>query len=260
MAAVSNVVRKTSGTSASTKNTGHIKTKNVTRIFNAANDNSPYAKDTSKNVVSNVAMLHYADNDNDEYVPAPGTRDISKVQRETKPSSPISKAKAITQKVGALRKAQNEDRLNVAKLAEVRNLTENVVDVAKAGSAAWFIVGITWELYLVQLIGAGISINGIIALYAIENTALGYLNFFGLASSFTSNFLYVGMAVTLAMGIFTLILSIAVLMTRRVNMLRSYSLLIIAVCLPLYLAPGFNLIPWYWLWLLYVVKSQVDKN
>lgn len=262
MAGISNVVRKTSEASVPSKSTSKAKTntKNVTRVFSAANDNSPYAGDTSKNEVSNVARLHYADNDNDEYTPAPGTRDISKVQRETRPSKPISKAKAIKQKISAFRKAQNDNRLSVAKLKQVKSLADDVVDVANAGSAAWFIVGVTWELYLVQLIGAGIAINGIIALYAIENTALGYINFFGLASSFTSNFLYAGIAVTLAMGILTLILSIAILALRRVNMMRSYSLLIMALCLPMYVAPGFNLVPWYWLWLLYVVKSQVDKK
>lgn len=152
----------------------------------------------------------------------------------------------------------NSKRLQSAKSAPIKEIVGKTMDVATAATAAWTIVGATWILYMVQLVFSLLSLIGMASLITIDDSWLQTLDITGWSSDVVGLMTYIGMGVCGVMGIFTLIIAIMLFILRRVSILRSYSIIVMAVCFALNFAPGASFIPWIWLWCLYVVKSQAD--
>lgn len=147
---------------------------------------------------------------------------------------------------------------NNKSLGGIKNYAVKGERVIKATSATWFIIGITWILYVVQFIFAILSLIGMASLLAYDSSLVDYLDFFDFASDGGEMVMYTGMFISFAMGILTFIVALAIFVSRRVDSGRSLSIFVAALCFSSYAVPGLNLIPWAWLWCLYVVKSQID--
>lgn len=184
---------------------------------------------------------------------------ITNVQRLNRPANDNS---ALGTSVITRRKfsrVSNDSRLKPASFSQVKQVATNASDTAMAASAAWFIVGTTWILYLVQFVFAVVSLAGLAGIVAVEDGWVGYLNVFGLLSDTAENTAYLGMGITTVMGIFTLIIAIAIFLFRGVDIAKGHSVPLMAICFALNAVPGTSLVPWIWLWCLYVVKSQINK-
>jgi hypothetical protein len=155
--------------------------------------------------------------------------------------------------------AGNDNRRPVSFADQTQKVTAKVTAVANATSATWFIMGLTWILYLIQLVFSVMALVGLGAVIAVEETIVNSVDFFGLLSGTGEIFFYVGMGMTLLVGVMTFLIAVMVFMFRGVVMARSASTLVAAVCFALYLFPGFSLVPWAWLWCFYVVKTQVSQ-
>lgn len=240
---ITNVVRKTGGKPTPKSNA----------VSSAANDN--------RAGFQNVKRELQAANDN-QSPERPYSYGISKVNKawrqENSPSS--FNSKVTRGAVSRLLRPQNNNRLQSAKVAPVKEVASTAVDVANAASAAWFIVGTTWIFYMVQFVAGVISLVGLLGLIAIQESWLSYADFFGFFSGMGEAATYTGMVICAAMGVFTLILAIIVFKFRGVAIARSHSVPLMALCFALNVAPGFNLFPWFWVWCLFVVKSQVGKG
>lgn len=145
-------------------------------------------------------------------------------------------------------------------LAQAQAIAGKATDVANAASAAWFVIGTTWILYMVQLVFSVLSLIGLVTLISVDGSWLGYVDFMNMLSGTAEDITYIGMAITATMGIFTMILAIMVFTFRGVNIGKGYSLPILGVCFALNATPGTSLVPWIWAWCLYVVKSQINNK
>ena len=184
---------------------------------------------------------------------------VSNAQRINRPANNNTEQRLPTNPSKRPKRTTNDHHLKSARMAQVKEVASKAVNVANAGSAAWFIVGMTWILYVVQFVFAILSLIGFSALFAAEESWLGYVDVLGLFSDTAGMMLFVGMGMTAAMGILTLIIAIALFIFRGVKINRGISGIIMAVCFAFNIVPGFNLAPWIWVWCLYVVKSQINK-
>lgn len=133
----------------------------------------------------------------------------------------------------------------------------NVLATARAVRATWIIIGITGIWYPLQFYFFIISLLGLGGLIAVDTTVLGWFDFFGIFSGGAFGVYLLGMAVNSSLAILGFIIANGVFIISRVNCWnKSFSLIIAAVCLALSFIPILSFIPWLWLWLLYVTKSQ----
>lgn len=138
---------------------------------------------------------------------------------------------------------------------------EKGMAVANATAATWTIIGGTSFMYPIQLAFALLQVLGFFGLVALEESFLDYIDFFDFGTEAAERMFYISVAVLFVLGLVTLFTAIAVYTIRGVKMMGDgVGLIITAVCLALYVIPVFSLVPWMWLWCLYVVKSQVDKK
>lgn len=186
-------------------------------------------------------------------------QNISNVQRLNRPANENTEQRLPTNSPQRSIRASNDHKLKSASMSQVKEVASKAVDVANAGSAAWFIVGITWIFYMIQFVFALMSLIGISSMVAVGESWIGYVDFLGLLSDTSQDIAFIGMGVTAVMGIFTLIVAIAIFLFRRVEIGHSYSVPIMAVCFALNTVPAASLVPWIWVWCLYVVKSQINK-
>jgi len=184
---------------------------------------------------------------------------VSNVQRINRPANNNTEQRLPTNPSKRPKRATNDHHLKSARMAQVKEVAGKAVNVANAGSAAWVIVGVTWIFYMVQFVFALLSLMGISAMIAAGESWVGYADFFGILSDTAEVSTYAGMAITIAMGIFTLIVAIAIFLFRGVDIGRSYSVPLMAICFALNALPVTSLAPWIWVWCLYVVKSQINK-
>lgn len=148
----------------------------------------------------------------------------------------------------------------LSRTAGVSPAIEKGVAVAMAGAAMWAIIGGTSIIYPVQLVFALLQIIGLFGLIALEESYLDYIDIFDFGTEAAELMFYVSVAVLFVLGLSTLLIAISVFTVRRVKMMGSgVGIIFAAVCLALYTLPIFSLVPWIWLWCLYVVKSQADK-
>ncbi len=184
---------------------------------------------------------------------------VSNVQRLYRPVNNNAQRLPTNSSQRSIR-ASNDHRLKPANMSRVKEVASKAVDITNAASAAWFIIGVTWILYMIQFVFALMSLIGISAMIAVGESWVGYIDFMDLFSGTAQSMAFVGMGMTAVMGIFTLIASIAIFMFRGVDINKSYSVPIMALCFALNTVPAASLVPWIWVWCLYVVKSQVNKQ
>lgn len=184
---------------------------------------------------------------------------ITNVQRLNRPANDNAVLRASNPTGRKFTRASNDNKLKPARLSQVKEVANKASDVAKAASAAWFIVGMTWILYMIQFVFAAVSLVGLSGLAVLDDGWAGYADVFGLLSDTAEITTYVGMGITTVMGIFTLIMAIAIFLFRRVDIAKGHSVPLMAVCFALNAVPGTNIVPWVWVWCLYVVKSQINK-
>jgi hypothetical protein len=153
----------------------------------------------------------------------------------------------------------NDNRPSKNLVGQTREIATKVVATANATSATWLIIGLTWILYLIQLVFAAISLIGLGAVMAFGGSWLDFVDFLDLLSEGSELFFYLGIGMTLVVGVLTFLFAILVFMFRGVVITKSLSIIVAAVCFSLYLAPGVNLVPWAWIWCLYVVKTQSTR-
>lgn len=127
--------------------------------------------------------------------------------------------------------------------------------ITRASTALLTIVAWTSFLYLIQFISASFAILSVGSLIMFEATGISYIDF-GLLTNGGEGVFFTSTGVVLAVGAFSLLIAIGVFMLRGVKINKELSLLVAALCFCLYVLPGFNLVPWAWMWSLYVVKSQ----
>ncbi|MCB9818843.1 hypothetical protein H6788_01550 [Candidatus Nomurabacteria bacterium] len=184
---------------------------------------------------------------------------INNAQRLNRPANDNTVQRLPANPRQRLKRASNDHKLKPASMSQVKEVTSKAVAVANAGSAAWFIVGVTWIFYMVQFVFALVSLMGFATISAVAESWVGYVDFFGVFSDNAQDMTSAGIGMTAAMGIFTLIVAIVIFLFRGVDIARGNSVLIMAVCFALNTAPVASLVPWIWVWCLYVVKSQINK-
>ena len=153
-------------------------------------------------------------------------------------------------------KRQTDTRLG--SLREQGGTIQKGVAVTRATSASWTIVAASSILYPVQLCVGAVSLAGLSVLVAVEGTWAGWLDAFGWFSSVGEELFFIAMGINLVIGVLTLMFAFLVFSLRGVSINRGISLIVAAICFSMYAAPVLNLLPWIWLWCLYVVKSQAD--
>ena len=184
---------------------------------------------------------------------------VSNAQRINRPANNNTEQRLPTNPSKRPKRTTNDHHLKSARMAQVKEVASKAVNVANAGSAAWFIVGVTWIFYMVQFVFALVSLMGFATISAVAESWVGYVDFFGVFSDNAQDMTSAGIGMTAAMGIFTLIVAIVIFLFRGVDIARGNSVLIMAVCFALNTAPVASLVPWIWVWCLYVVKSQINK-
>ena len=110
-------------------------------------------------------------------------------------------------------------------------------------------------LYIIQLFGAVLSITAFSSLVILDATGISYFDF-GLLTGNAIGLFALASGMLLIAFVFSFFIALFFLIKEGFHILVGLSLLISPVCLCLYLIPGFNLIPWVWVWAFYVVKNQ----
>lgn len=150
-------------------------------------------------------------------------------------------------------------RSALGRTAGVSPATEKVMNVVNAATATRSILWIVGVTYPAHLALALLYLVGLASLITIEESFLDVIDVFDLASGMSELMFYVSLVVLFLMGLLTLILAVGMYVWRGVKVDTGISLPLAAVCLALYMAPVFNLIPWMLFWCLYVVKRQANE-
>lgn len=158
-----------------------------------------------------------------------------------------------------LRKSLNNKAVSAKKaLAKLKGGDRKAaVKAVRAGSALPTIIALTaifyfWQfLFAILLLGAyglGIAYN--------ESWTVTILSL-GLGGGIAKYMFGIGLIGTLFFYVFGLLAAGGIFISRKVNVLKSFSLLIIVLGLIACITPFFGLLPWVWIWALYVVKIQL---
>lgn len=220
-------------------------------------------QDRSYYGIRNVRALRGAANDNDPRA-AGFTPERRPLPRPATNDNRPARSRASVQKTpkggrGGRLQAVANSKLASLMPGETRQVMAKGMAITNAISATWSIIGLTWILFLIQLVFAAFELAGFGALVTLVESWLGYADVFGIIGTGSEIFWYIGMGGTLIIGIFTLIIAMAVYLLRGVEMGRGISPIIAAICLCLYLVPVVNLLPWMWGWCVYVIKTQADE-
>lgn len=132
------------------------------------------------------------------------------------------------------------------------------VKTIKAAAALPFIFGMTFIFYIWQ-VAFGVLLTsgyGLGSAYT-ESWTVSILTL-GLGGIAAEWIFGVGLLGTLACYMMGLFLAGGILISRQINILKHYSLVILALGLISCFIPIFCLLPWVWIWAIYVVKAQLS--
>lgn len=133
---------------------------------------------------------------------------------------------------------------------------EKAADTAKAIDVARGVVLSTSVLYPVQFVCATLSIAGLLGWIGVEESWLNYADFFNVFSTSGELVYLTGVAGTVAIGLFELLIAIGSFFWFGVDAWSVKSFILWVFCFVGYYAPGFNLVPWAYVWCFYVVWKQ----
>lgn len=139
--------------------------------------------------------------------------------------------------------------------------TKEAVKVAKAGEVAFGIVTTSLIYYPLRLFGSVLLLLAITAVYTTNETWLGWLDVFGLATAGATAAFAISIGVLAVDSIFTFTIANIYFMIGGVNPYhKSLSLIIAPLCIVASLLPLLSLAPMVLAWVGYVVISQKDKT
>jgi len=137
---------------------------------------------------------------------------------------------------------------------------DNLLEKAEAARAAWNVVLITSPLLVAQWAFAAVYIVGLIGWIGVEESLLEKINFFGIFSTFGELGTYLGFGMTASIGIMHFLIAGLVFLFSGVKFWKMENFFLrTTLCFAGYCAPAASLVPWVWLWCLYVALGQGKK-
>lgn len=212
------------------------------RFNRPANDNYPLNNTVVNRGVRNVERETWTDSVQRSKT-EPRSDNISKVSVETVPK-----------RVGLAKRTLNPKKL----ASKVKQRTQAIKKTASSAQVATNIITATWwNLGLLQLIGGTLYLLGLMWIIMSEETIIAYIDFVDIAVLGGEMLAYAGLTISFICGFMLLIIGILTFTARQISVIRSWSILVMVICLIMHAVPAISLIPGMYLWYLYVVTSQV---
>lgn len=205
--------------------------------------------------IRNVQALRQATNDN----PPPGGPKVRRAANDNKRRSartPAASTGPVRPGVGRATRAQS--RLGSITPGQTRQVIAKGMNVAKALSATWLVIGTSWIFYAIQFVFALLYLLTMGGLMSYEGSWLETFDLFGLGGQAGAGMFLLCLGVIVAMWLCTFVTAIVIFLVRGISFGRGISVIIALVSLVASTFPVVNLLPWVWVWCAYVVKTQAD--